>query len=437
MTASSRPSARPSAASAAPPFGRPPALVFLGDYYGTLATARTLGRRGIDVVLAESASHRLVRAQGSRYVKRRVTCPDIADVPAFVRWLTDFGRREPGHVLYAASDELVWIFAKYREQLAPYFKLTSPDLATTLRLLDKHKLHDACEAAGMSTPRTWYPQGEDEARALAPELPRPVLLKPRMQVQLASGSKGGKVDAGDDFVAKYTDYVRDNSFGAALVADDPDVVWPMVQEFLEAATHDIYSLSGFADGDRFVVRAAVKILQRPRKLGIGLCFESAPVDPRIAESLQRLCRQVGYRGVFEVEFVERKMLIDFNPRPYSQMAFESARGMPLPWLSYLLATGDEATLDSEIVRANAWSDPRSYVYAHGFLLGLVSTGQMLARTLRGAPDEHWPRWKHEHRGRYTDAVQDRDDPWPALIDVAEHARNFVKHPRSFLRSLSR
>ena len=90
---------------APPSFGRAPALVFLGDYYGTLATARTLGRRGIDVVLAES--HRFVRTRGSRYVKRQVTCPDLADVPAFVRWLVDFGRRQPGHVLFAASDELV------------------------------------------------------------------------------------------------------------------------------------------------------------------------------------------------------------------------------------------------------------------------------------------------------------------------------------------
>ena len=421
--------------SSPPPSARAPALIFLGDYYGTLATARTLGRRGVEVVLADS--RRLPRSRGSRFVKRWVQCPTIADVPAFVQWLADFGRKTPGHVLFAASDELVWIFAKHRAALEPYFELTSPDLPTTLRLLDKHQLHDACEAAGMPTPRTWYPKGEAEARALAPELPRPVLLKPRMQVQLASGSKGGKVDRGDDFVAKYTDFVRDNVFGAALVADDSEVVWPMVQEFLEAATHDIYSLSGFADGDRFVVRAAVKILQRPRKLGIGLCFESAPVDARIAESLQRLCRQVGYRGVFEVEFVERKLLIDFNPRPYSQMAFESARGMPLPWLSYLLAIGDEAALASEIERATAWSDPRSHVYAHGFLLGLVSTGQLLARTFRGAPDEHWPRWKHEHRGRYTDAVQDASDPLPALLDVAEHARNFLKHPRSFLRSLSR
>ena len=432
----SRSASRSSPASTAPnAFARAPALIFLGDYYGTLATARALGRRGIAVVLADS--QRLVRTRGSRFVTRRVQCPDLADVPAFVGWLTDFGRREPGHVLFAASDELVWIFAKHRAALAPYFKLTSPDLPTTLRLLDKRKLHDACAEAGMPTPRTWYPKGEEEARALSPELPRPVLLKPRMQVQLASGSKGGRVDAGEDFAARYADFARANCFGAALVADDPDVVWPMVQEFLEAATHDIYSLSGFADGDRFVVRAAVKVLQRPRKLGIGLCFESAPVDARIADSLARLCRQVGYRGVFEVEFVERKLLIDFNPRPYSQMAFESARGMPLPWLSYLLATGDDTALAAEMERANAWSDTRSHVYAHGFLLGLVSAGQMLARTLRGSPDEHWPRWKHEHRGRYTDAVQDEDDPLPALIDVAEHARNFLQHPRSFLRSLAR
>lgn len=48
-----------------------PALVFLGHYYGTLATARCLGERGVKVVLADTRPWQ--RAAGSRHVDERVT----------------------------------------------------------------------------------------------------------------------------------------------------------------------------------------------------------------------------------------------------------------------------------------------------------------------------------------------------------------------------
>jgi hypothetical protein len=40
--------------------------------------------------------------------------------------------------------------------------------------------------------------------------------------------------------------------------------------------------------------------QRPRSLGIGLCFEDAPLDLELVDAVQRLTRMVGYFGLLRV-----------------------------------------------------------------------------------------------------------------------------------------
>ena len=64
----------------------------------------------------------------------------------------------------------------------------------------------------------------------------------------------------------------------------PEMAMPMLQRYHPEAMKKIYSLSGFRDmsGSHIVMQAALKILQQPRHLGIGLCFEEAEVIPDIA-----------------------------------------------------------------------------------------------------------------------------------------------------------
>jgi hypothetical protein len=62
-------------------------------------------------------------------------------------------------------------------------------------------------------------------------------------------------------------------------------VTPLIQQYYPQAAENVYTLSGFreATGGGVIMRAARKILQQPRSMGIGLCFEPALVDPLLAE----------------------------------------------------------------------------------------------------------------------------------------------------------
>jgi len=221
-------------------------------------------------------------------------------------------------------------------------------------------------------------------------------------------------------------------------AHDPGVARPMLQAFLEGASEGIYNLAGFVGPDgQAVVAASRKVLQRPRLLGVGLIFEEAPVRQDLVAPLLALFARVGYRGVFEVEYLEageRRLLIDANPRFYGEMAFEVARGVPLPLLSYLDAIGDRPALAAAIEAARqAVAAPTGRVYRHWIQLRIYLFLLRAVGRMSGEECARWERWLRERKGRTFDAVHDPGDRWPAVVDTVTALFHSVRHPRSTWR----
>jgi hypothetical protein len=181
------------------------------------------------------------------------------------------------------------------------------------------------------------------------------------------------------------------------------------------------------------VNASRKVLQRPRKLGVGLCFETAAVDEDLAERVLSMCRNVGYRGVFEIEMLDalgRRMLIDFNPRFFGQMAFDVARGTDLPLLAYLLAIGDRKGLESALHAARRSPPQAPRAWCDRISLALF----LSALRLTGGIDAHDAAyWRHWLRGAPHDPVLDRHDMWPGLIAAGAGLLHQLRHMRTALR----
>jgi hypothetical protein len=170
---------------------------------------------------------------------------------------------------------------------------------------------------------------------------------------------------------------------------------------------------------------------------IGLIFEEAPVRQALVGPLLALFKKVGYHGVFEVEYLEageQRLLIDANPRFYGEMAFEVARGLPLPLLSYLDAVGDRPALAAAMAEARqALSRGGGRVYRHWiqlriYLLLLRAVGRM-----SGEECGRWNRWLAERKDRTIDAVNDGRDPWPSVVDAVTALFHSLRHPRSTWR----
>ena len=68
---------------------------------------------------------------------------------------------------------------------------------------------------------------------------------------------------------------------------------------------------------------------------LGFASSRAHRLQRCRTAVRRLCRELGYFGIFEVEFLwfdGRWAAIDFNPRLFNQIGMDIRRGMPLPLL---------------------------------------------------------------------------------------------------------
>lgn len=415
-----------------------PMLLPLPAFHGTLAAVRCLGAAGIRVVVADGDP--FVPAVWSRFAARRVRCPTLQDPSAFMRWLVEFGRREPGHVLYPTSDDLAWLYARHRDELSRHFVLSHPSADVTYRLLNKVRLRAEAEAVGLSMPRTWLPGDEAGLRRVEAEARFPVVVKPQTQILFHPHLKGVPVFRPEELRRRYSAFLSAARYDPSLLADDPGVCRATVQEYYPADTENVYGISGFVDpsGELFAARYARKVLQQPRQLGVGLVFEEAEARPELLAKIVALCRRVGYHGVFEAEFIDgtgAPLLIDFNPRFYGQMAFDIARGLPQPLLVYDVAVGQWERLHRRVEEAKAWKERPGQVYCRGLELRLLLLARRLFGSMSGQETGRWWSWLARHRDSVADAVFQRDDRLPGWLEALHHLLRCARHPRSFVRQL--
>lgn len=432
-------------APASPPRGLPlpaqhdartatPVLLADASWYGTLAAARDLGSRGVPVIVGYDRSTAVTR--WSRFTRTAMPCPRASDAARFLAWLLETGAENPGCVLYPTSDDVAFLIAAHRDQLEPLFRLFSPPLEALITVLDKSRLARAAERAGLSPAPTWSPLDEEDVLRLAPELPPTVLIKPRAQILSETGRKGIRVDRPQDVVRAWREMRDGGRVHPWALGPAPLLDRPVIQPYLQTS-EAIYTVDGFVDAEGKIrgALACIKSLQMPRRSGAGILFEETPLERKLLHGLQRLCRQTGYVGVFDAEFVvqgEEKLLIDFNPRFYNHMAYEIDRGLPLPWLAYLSATGQsEALARARLPRPLRSSGPGG-VYLHRLPARLTLAAQRLSGGMSAAECRRWRR-SIARQGVLTDAALSHGDPLPACADALE----LLRHPRALVRKAAR
>ncbi len=417
---------------------RPPVLLLDAGFNGTLAAARSLGEAQIAVHVA--GDDPLGPARWSRHVASSLRCPPFTSTPALVRWLLDFGAQHPGTVLYPTSDDAAFVYGLHLDQLSRVFRTYQPTSDALMCILDKHVLWTKAREVGLDVPNTWFPESEEDVGRVAQSADFPVVVKPRTQVLSNTHGKGAIVVHRHDLALTIRRLTRDTVYGCELVRRYPKAAHFLVQQHFPQAAESIYELSAFIDrsGRLWAARAARKVLQRPRSLGIGLCFEDAAVEPSLAERSRQLAVACGYFGVVQLEFIEargRYMLIDFNPRLYNQLAFDVARSLPLPQMVHAAACGNHAELARLVALAN---EPRSndrLVFCNRVGLGLVLSSQWIARRIQTAEVRRWRRWLHMHRGYVVDSAHVPGDIAPAVADVVSQMAACVRHPRAFVNNV--
>jgi len=318
------------------------ALVVGGDHPG-LAIARSLGRRGIPVYIIDD---QYCISSFSRYSVKVVRVESILDERKTVDAVLEAGRRYnlQDWVLFPTRDENVAAFSRYRDQLTPFFRVTTGDWKSVEWAWDKKKTYELAEKLDIPCPKTFNPKSIDEVPALFSRLP--LAIKPAVKENFfyATGAKAWRADTPEELVALYE---------KAIAQIKPEEI--LIQEIVPGDGTTQYSYCAFVqNGAPVSVLTARRARQHPREFGRAATYVETIDAPEIETLSERFLKAIKYHGVVEIEYKRdprtgEYKLLDVNARPWGFHAIGSAAGVDFPYMIY----ADQMGLPIEPARAKA------------------------------------------------------------------------------------
>lgn len=331
--------------------GMPLAIVFnhIGDPQGqesqinlsTLAVVRSLGRRGIKIILV--TTNKRDGIIGSRYVAGVEFCPYIHEpVELMHAFFTSLAERYPcDKVLIPSVDECAWYVGKYYAQLANNYLIPAPDTQAINKINNKRFQYETAQSLGIPIPETYFPQDLTAVETLSRSISNyPYVIKPNVSFEwkLQSAKAGARGKKG----------IRVNS-AQELLTIARELFLPgtefMVQEIIGGRDHRLVTFLGFFSADHQPVSWFIrkKIRQCPIDFGYCTMTESCH-NPIVLDQSQRLLSAIQYYGVAGVEWkldpaTDTYKLIEINGRPVNTTGCAIAAGVDLPAMAYFYAIG--------------------------------------------------------------------------------------------------
>jgi len=378
-----------------PPAAATRGALVLGGAHGSLAVARSLGRRGIPVWFL---THDHPLARFSRYVIRSGRWPGPND-PGAAEWLLCFARqhRLGGWTLFACGDAEVHLAARNHAALSAMFQVATPPWAITRWTADKRLTDQYARDIGVDSPWSYCPQSRDDAAHV--DCRFPVILKPTVQEQrnAFTRAKAWRADDRATLVARFVE-------AAALVGEQGIVL----QELIPGGGERQFSYAALCDRG---VPVASLVARRTRQFPIDFGYTSTWVEtierPEVEEAACRVLRSLGYSGLVEVEFKYDirdggYKLLDINARPWTWIGLGAAAGVDFPFLAWQLSQGETPVPARGTVGAR---------WIH------------LTRDLVAAGQEKWAgvsspaRYLSLWRQPLAFAAFAKDDPLPGLVEL--------------------
>ncbi|MGB6535600.1 MAG: ATP-grasp domain-containing protein [Xanthobacteraceae bacterium] len=312
----------------------PKGAIVLGGAHGSLAIARSLGRRGISVWLI-TADNPL--ASFSRFVERSFRWRGPSEEGA-LDFLLDLVRRHglDDWILFAGSDEDVQFVARNHAALGARFTLTTPAWEQLRWALDKRLMNARAEQLGIARPRTWYPEASGE---LAPRgIAFPAVIKPTLREgrNRFVDAKAWRVDDQRTLLAYYQE--AKSVVGADRI---------MVQELIPGDGMAQFSYAALWHRGRPIGSLmARRRRQFPVTFGYTSTFVETIEEPQIEADACRFLASLEYSGLVEIEFKYdardgQYKILDVNTRPWTWIAIGATAGIDFPTLQWRLAAGEE------------------------------------------------------------------------------------------------
>ncbi|HEX4837235.1 MAG TPA: hypothetical protein VFV03_01735 [Solirubrobacteraceae bacterium] len=375
----------------------PGAVVIGGDYQG-LGIVRSLGRRGIDVLVIDD--ERSI-SRHSRFATAAVHVPELRDEETVVATLLGLGERYglEGWVVFPTREETVAALSRHRERLLSQFRIPTPPWDVVRWAWDKRNTYDIATELGIATPRTWSVGSTEELDAIDGEPPFAVKPAIKERFLYATGHKAWRANTRAELDARFR-------AAADLVGAGEVVVQELIPGSGEA---QLAYCAFFRDGRSSASMVARRLRQHPPLFGRASTFVETVQHPELEELSERFLRRIGYYGLVELEYKHdardgRTKLLDVNARTWGYHSLGQCAGVDFPYLLY----ADQLSLPAlDGIRATpgvSW-------------IRLATDVPMAAIELaRGALD--WRAYVRSLLVANVESVFSRDDPLPGLAELA-------------------
>lgn len=301
-----------------------------------LSTARSLGRKGIEVFGIDS--NRQKSGIFSRYVKAKIAPDAVKKEQKFIDYLIDFGKKLPQPaILFCTADEYLTSLSRNREKLYPYFKFNIPSREIVEDFLDKRRSYAIARKYGLLCPPTYFVEDTEELEKIAGRLRFPCALKPAISHLWREKFGGKKLIPVDSYEELLTNFSK-------IKKEYPQI---MVQEIVPGGDDRIYALYAYFNRKSEAVAFFIKRKLRQYPIHFGIAsFNISEMNEQVKAIGLEFLTKIKYTGPGALELKRDSRngefkFIELNMRFLMSGALPIASGVDLPYIMYRDIIGEE------------------------------------------------------------------------------------------------
>ncbi|MDS0278228.1 carboxylate--amine ligase [Halomicroarcula sp. S1AR25-4] len=307
------------------------AVVIANGSPGSIAAVLSLGRRGVDTIVASDLT--APPSARSRHCDEFVPLPEPTDPDDYAAALLSLARRPDVRTILPGREQDIFVLASHRDAFADHVTPFWPDFETVRETHDRLSLFATAAATDAPIPTTepldavtdWSGERIVKSRyalltdAYDRAIPSRDLHKPPSTVYLEPGQTPDR---------------------QALVERMEHV--PVAQSYVGGTEYSFRALYDHGDP---VLTSQIRQHRGYKYTGGASVYRESIFDPRLERSGRALLDALDWHGPAEVEFRrpadgDEYLLMEVNPRLWASLSCDIRAGVDYPWVLWRLAGDD-------------------------------------------------------------------------------------------------
>lgn len=307
-------------------------LILDGNQRAALAATRSLGAKGIEVIVAEAARESLAGHSRYCFASDDYTSPFAAPRQCFEDILGLIQKYSIQFIL-PITEATVYTLLRYLDDLPASVKLPFPSAEQVEQLADKNALFRLAQELQVPTPKSIYCSDNQEGlSALTGISEYPVVLKPSKSRLLLP----------DQILSTSVVVAHSATEAKNLLNTHDQFRFPFtIQSFIKGHGQGVFAL--YDRGQPVCFFAHRRLREKPPEGGVSVLSESAPVDEHLRKLSHKLLSHAQWHGVAMVEFRitadGKPYLMEINPRFWGSLQLAIDAGIDFPYWLFCITMG--------------------------------------------------------------------------------------------------